>query len=133
MICQILTVWIALTVPDHVHHKAAKQYWTSTASPHLAFVSHTALGFVRIISQLPSADKKSFDSKQAWHLLSGWLADNSVRMVPEPAETFKVSQKLAEANSINQTGWSDAYLASISIASGMRLVSFDRDFTDLAL
>ena len=46
-----LNVWLALTTPDHVHHKRAVRYWEQDAAEQILFCTVTALGLLRLVMQ----------------------------------------------------------------------------------
>ncbi|MCP9810041.1 VapC toxin family PIN domain ribonuclease [Cyanobium sp. HWJ4-Hawea] len=93
-----LNVWLALAAAQHPHHAQALHYWEKHASSQVLFCTVTALGLTRLLSQPKLMGEAVMNSAEASALLLAFCKQPGVRM------------------------------ATLTIANGWRLVSFDRDF-----
>jgi uncharacterized protein len=133
-----INVWLALAVEEHPHHASAKQYWNSVqAKPigerKLWFCRVTMLGLVRLLSQPKVMGQGVLNLVQAMGLYQQFRTVPGVDLIAETKQCDSVLQGLVVTHSANQPLptrlWTDAYLAALAQNSGVRLVSFDQDFT----
>lgn len=124
-----VNVWLALAVADHAHHQRARSYWYEEAGERLAFCRVTSLGFLRLATNTTVMSGKPFTVSEAWQAYGAFrrLPEVSLTDEPEGCEAWLESWALGERPTHRH--WTDAYLASFARAGGLRLVSFDRDFT----
>jgi len=124
-----VTVWLALSLPDHPHHSRAKRYWFEDSGFELAFCRITALGFLRLCTQSVVMADRPLSVAQAWRAYRAFRALPEVVFAAEPAGCESRLQDWAMSANPAARLWTDAYLAAFSTAGTFRLVSFDRDFT----
>jgi hypothetical protein len=130
------SVWLPLSVPDHVHHARALKYWQQEASEEMAFCRVTALALLRFLTNPRIVGPGALDGAAAWRALKTWLSVPGVRMLAEPAGLDEWLERWSTTRDPRGGDWTDAYLAAFAAASGCRLVAFDSDFrnyTGLAL
>jgi hypothetical protein len=123
-----VSVWVALSAPDHVHHARARQYWEAEASEELAFCRVTALGLLRHLSNPRVLGAAALDGGGAWRALGTWLALPRIRMLAEPAGLDEWLARWSGSLDLRGGHWTDAYLAAFAAAGACRLVAFDGDF-----
>src|SRR5579862_3718350 len=123
-----IDVWVALSSVRHSSNDRAERYWQHEAAQGIAFCRHSALGLVRVISQLGAIAGDSGVVENAWAIYRQWGSDPAVSMHSESQAIDSLLDTWVHAGLLSPRLWSDAYLAVFAIASNMRLVTFDRDF-----
>jgi toxin-antitoxin system PIN domain toxin len=125
-----INVWLALSVADHPHHQRARRYWYEEAGDQLAFCRLTVLGFLRLSTNATVMGGQPLTVAQAWQAYDAFRRLPEVRLVPEPDRCEDWLELWALGAHSKPRQWTDAYLAAFASSGGLRLVSFDRDFTD---
>lgn len=139
-----VNVWLALAVQEHPHHAAAHRYWQAAQAQHLSaaspptpflwFCRTTMLGLVRLLCQPKAVGKGALDAATAWALYQQYRALPQTGLLVEPPDCdTQLHTLVTPPASLPPRLWTDAYLAALARASGLRLVSFDRDFERFAL
>lgn len=123
-----VSVWLALSAPEHAHHARALQYWRTEADETLAFCRMTALAFLRLITNPRILGGAALDGGAAWGALETWLAQPGVELLAEPPGIDEWLARWSGDLDLRGGHWSDAYLAAFAAAGGCRLVTFDGDF-----
>lgn len=126
-----INVWFARGMEDHPHHERAARYWREEAAERIAFCRVTALGLVRLSINAGPMGGSPLSVPQAWSAYQSILALPEVYLAPEPATCEAVLDDWIWQGLVTHRLWTDAYLAAFAVSAGMRLVSFDRDFTRL--
>jgi toxin-antitoxin system PIN domain toxin len=122
------SVWLPLSVPDHVHHEGARRYWDEEAADELAFCRLTALALLRYLTNPRILKEAALEGAAAWRALRTWLAVPGVVLLGEPAGLDELLGYWSSTLNLRGGDWADAYLAASAAASGCRLVAFDGDF-----
>lgn len=123
-----LNVWLALAWPNHSHHQQAVHYWEQQAAEQVLFCTVTALGLVRLVCQQKLMGPAVKSAAEASALLEAFCQQPGVSLaMPEPG-SWEVFHQLLRGGSVPARLCTDAHLASLAMAHGWRLVSFDRDF-----
>jgi toxin-antitoxin system PIN domain toxin len=122
------SVWLPLSAPDHVHYSRARRYWDDEAAGELAFCRVTALALLRHLTSPRILGEAALDGRAAWRALETWLALPQITLLSEPAGLDELLGQWAGQLDLRAGKWTDAYLAAFAVASGCRLVAFDRDF-----
>jgi uncharacterized protein len=140
-----VNIWLALSQADHSHHAAAKAYWQEAMlqlrqeetreSPagqvrKLYFCRTTMLGLVRVLCQSGRAKGQQVEMHQAMAAYQRFMDIEEVAFLQEPwlgvdatlTMLLNVHPKLPLRLS------TDVYLAALAQTTGLRLVSFDRDY-----
>lgn len=134
-----INVWLALAVQEHPHHAAAQRYWEgvqldmhstpNTAPQKIYFCRTTMLGLVRLLCQPKVVGEGALALPAAWAVYQSFRALPIIDLLADPADCDTVIQTLLSAQGVLPARlWTDAYLAALAHSSGMRLVTFDRDF-----
>ena len=124
-----VNVWLAFSFADHVHHQRARRYWYEESGDKLAFCRLTALGFLRLATNSTAMGGQPFSVRQAWQTYGDFRRLPEVVLAAEPADCETWLEHWAMGHSPKPRHWTDAYLAAFARAGGLRLVSFDGDFT----
>jgi uncharacterized protein len=134
-----INVWLALAVQEHPHHLAAKRYWDgvqqdmqmlpNTATQKIYFCRTTMLGLVRLLCQPKVVGEGALQLPAAWAVYQSFRALPMIDLISEPADCdARIAALLTAQGTLPARLWTDAYLAALANSSGLRLVTFDRDF-----
>ncbi len=130
-----INVWLALAVQEHPHHAAARAYWADVQAggTSLWFCRVTMLGLVRLLCQPKVVGDGVLAPGAAWAAYQRFRAVQGVSLLGEPEGCDLQLHALVAQAPLSARLWTDAYLAALSRAAGLRLVTFDRDFHRFAL
>ena len=127
-------VWIALSLKDHVHHNAVKDWFASISDPaSLHFCRMTQLSFLRLAttaSVFALYGDPPATNVEAWGGFETLLADD--RIVLREQEPKGIEPRLKEFSARTNASpklWMDAYLAAFAVTGGYQLVTTDAAFT----
>jgi uncharacterized protein len=141
-----INIWLALAVQEHSHHLAAKRYWNgvqqdmqmshlvvSGATPkRIYFCRTTMLGLMRLmrlLCQPKVVGEGALQLPAAWAVYQSFRALPMIDLLPEPADCdAQIAALLTAQGALPVRLWTGAYLAALASSSGLRLVTFDRDF-----
>lgn len=126
--CPDLNVWLALASPAHGHHQQAAHYWEHQAAQQVVFCDVTAIGLVRLVSQVKVMGSAVKSPAEASALLQAFCALPGVAMARPQSEGWDVFHGFLRHADFPPRLCTDAYLAALAVANGWRLVSFDNDF-----
>lgn len=122
-----INVWLALIDRRHTHHRVASRYWDDPTVASRAFCRVTTNGFLRLCTH-PKVVPSPLSPHEAWITYQQFLATPGIRVLREPAGLDRQYCTLTCAPGFAHGLWTDAYLASLAMVSGCRLVSLDADF-----
>jgi toxin-antitoxin system PIN domain toxin len=125
-----VNVWLALVDENHTHHTRARRYWELESAQQIAFTRVTMLGMVRLLTNRVVMNQRPFSASEAWSAYRAFRALPEIIWIGEHENDARIADELLEswisvAEKFSTLHWTDAHLASISVASGCRLVSFD--------
>jgi hypothetical protein len=121
-------LWIALTVAEHVHHKAAKGWIEAAGSDTIALCRVTQMGFLRLLTNSRVMADDVFTADRAWHLMEQIRRDDRVVFVSEPPGLERVWRTMTGYHKTGSNFWTDTYLAAFTEVTGYRLLTFDQGF-----
>ena len=127
-----LNVWLALVWPEHSHHHHAVHYWEAQASEQVLFSTVTALGLVRLVSQVKLMGPAVRTAAEASALLDALCQQPGVGLAEPEHDCWEVFHQLLRGGERPARMCTDVHLAALAIANGWRLVSFDRDLERFA-
>jgi hypothetical protein len=82
-----LNVWLALSVPGHVHREDAwKWLRRQTRETTLIFSRFTQLGLLRLLTNQAAMGENTLTLGKAWAVYDRWLEDPRVELHPEPRD-----------------------------------------------
>lgn len=122
------SVWLPLSAPDHEHHERSLRFWLDESADELAFCRLTQLALLRHLTDPRVMGAAALDGPTGWAALERWVTTPRIIVLEEPMGLVEVLRHLALTADVHGGHWTDAYLAAFAIASGTRLVTFDRDF-----
>lgn len=121
-------LWLALAVEDHLHHKTAIQWWKQE-SGQIAFIRHSQLGLLRLLTTSAAMGGKPLSMTQAWRVYDRFYQDDRVLLHPEPHLLDKHFRKQASGKFASPKLWADAWMLAFAEAAGGQLVTFDNALT----
>lgn len=124
-----INVWLAFSFADHEHHPRARRYWYEESADQFAFCRVTALGFLRLSTNASAMNGHPLTVPQAWQAYDAFRRLPDVLLVDEPEDCEAWLERWTLGNDPTPRKWTDAYLAAFARAGGLRMVSFDGDFT----
>jgi toxin-antitoxin system PIN domain toxin len=135
-----LNVWLALVVAEHPHHAAARHYWDEQqAVPALGqrlwFCRFTMLGLVRLLTQPKLMGDGALGLREAHAICQQLRQTEGVEFAgdTETADALLAAWTGEDHAPLPARLWTDACLAASAECAGLRLVSFDTDFSRFAL
>jgi toxin-antitoxin system PIN domain toxin len=129
MIClPDVNVWIALTVAEHVHHKAATSWYKAVEWETLIFCRVTQMGFLRLLTNRSVMGIEARSVEGAWAVIDQLRRSPQIRFASEPPGIESRWRTLPSPAQTGSSFWTDAYLAAFAKATGYTLVTFDRGF-----
>ncbi len=131
-----VNVWLALSVPDHLHGKEAWDWLRAlpSAGTTLIFARHTQIGLLRLLTSRAVMGERTLNLRQAWEVYDRWLDDPRVQFHPEPRDLDTAFREIAAPfRSQSPTkAVADCYLLAFAKRSTTALVTFDQALRVLA-
>lgn len=127
------SVWLALALPDHVHHQIARSWFEAVAEPAtVLFCRSTQQSFLRLLTterMLARYGNRPLSSEEAWSVYDTLMADDRIAFREAEPDDLEVRWKQnTKRPQATPKLWMDAYLAAFATAAGFRLVTFDKAF-----
>ena len=120
-----INVWLALSAPEHPHHRAARRWWRQHDGS-IAFVRSSQLGFLRLMTTAAAMDGKPLSIDEAWRVYDRLFDDDRVTFCSEPADVERRFREMAVGSTASPKVWADAWLLATAEAEGGVLVTFDQ-------
>lgn len=124
-----VNVWLALTLADHPHHRRARRYWFEEAAAEIAFCRITSLAFLRLCTQPRVMAGNPLTTAEAWMAYHAFRELPEVVLWAKAADCEEGLRTWAQDQAAAPRLWPDAYLAAFARTAGLRMVTFDKDFT----
>ena len=125
-------VWIASVFTTHPFHRSARQaLQQATPAEPAVFCRSTQQSFLRLASTpalLKVYGAEGLTNRDALVTLDALQALPQVCLRDEPPGVFALWRAFASRDTASPKVWMDAYLAAVSIAGGLRMVTLDGDF-----
>jgi toxin-antitoxin system PIN domain toxin len=125
-------VWLALALPPHRFHPAARQWFSAqTVERSVLFCRATQQSFLRLLTTeavMRAYGLSPSSNADAWTVYEGMRADRRVRYASEPQHLETHWQQFAARNVASPKLWMDAYLAAFAVAGDYDLLTTDKAF-----
>jgi toxin-antitoxin system PIN domain toxin len=126
-------VWVALAIPDHVHHERARQWLDPIDEPAaLIFCRATQQSLLRLLTSAVIVSPYGRDpltNRQAWSVVEELMSDDRIVLRPdEPVGLDSCWRDFALRKTASPKLWMDAYLAAYAVVAGLQLVTTDAAF-----
>lgn len=130
-------VWLSLALSEHIHHRAAREWFEAVSEPRsVAFcraTQHTLLRLLTTAAVLEPYGNPPLSNREAWRLYEAFAADDRVVLLDkEPAGLEKRWVRMASTRTASPKLWMDAYLVAFASAAGCGVVTTDTAFEQLA-
>lgn len=125
-----VNIWLALGLPEHVHHHAATEWFDPDDHP-IYFCRASQQGLLRLLTTsavLAPYKLAPLSNRQAQVRMNEILALERVRMADEPRALEADWARYADSSFASPKLWMDAYLAAFALCGGYRLVTTDKAF-----
>jgi hypothetical protein len=124
-----VNVWVALSLPGHVHHAEARD-WFGDPDMHsrLFFCRVTQHGFLRLLTNSKVMGSNVLSAAGAWRYYDLLMYDDRVGFASEPPELERMWRGITRQPHSRPNLWTDAYLLGFARAAGLGIVTFDRWF-----
>jgi len=121
-----INVWLALLMADHIHRRAALDWWDNGEADSIAFCRITQPGVLRLLTTPAAMNGKPLTMNAAWRAHDRLYQDARVVFLAEPASLEEPLRRLASGGAASPKLWADAYLTAFASRSGATLVTCDR-------
>ena len=111
---------------DHIHRRAALDWWDNGEADSIAFCRITQLGVLRLLTTPAAMNGKPLTMNAAWRAHDRLYQDARVVFLAEPASLEEPLRRLASGGAASPKLWADAYLTAFASRSGATLVTCDR-------
>ena len=123
-----VNVWIALAAEGHVHHVAARDWFTAQPAASVAFCRITQMGLPRLLTNSSVMGRGPRTIVQAWDTFAQLRSDRRSVFAIEPNGVESAWRQLMTQAGVGPSSWTDAYLAAFAEAHSFTLVTFDTGF-----
>ena len=103
----------------------ARKWWQQHDGP-IAFVRHSQLGFLRLITTAAAMGGKPLKNVEAWRAYDRFFDDDRVTFLPEPQEVERQFRDRASSGEASPKLWADAWMLAHASAAGGILITFDK-------
>lgn len=128
MLLPDINVWIALAFRFHSHHASAKA-WFDACNDTCCFCRLTQQGFLRLASNPAVLKEEAVSLREAWRVYDTLMTDPRIAFAEEPDEIERHWRALTQRRASSPKVWGDAYLAAFAKAASLKIVSFDKGFS----
>lgn len=126
------SVWLALALPDHVHHRIARSWFDEIDEvASIGFCRSTQQSFLRLLTVpaiASSYGSEPIRNEDAWRVYQTLLADDRITLYDEPAGLEPRWQAFSARSTSSGALWMDAYLAAFAVTMGCEFVTLDSGF-----
>lgn len=123
-----INLWLALTFSGHDHHRAAVEWFDGIDAGSCAFCRMTQQGYLRLASNPAVFKSDALSMTDAWQAYDALREDERVGFIAEPPGIEVNWRDWTRSAAFSPKLWNDAYLAALSTAAGLKLISFDNGF-----
>jgi toxin-antitoxin system PIN domain toxin len=130
------SVWLALILEQHSHHRIAKEWFDNETDPNsLAFCRQTQMTVLRLLTTRAIFSPHGLhplSNRQAWQILDNLLSNRRIAFLDEDADVYECWQSLTTGDSASPKLWMDGFLAALAITGRHQIVTLDRGFNQFA-
>ena len=123
-----MNVWVALSTIAHPHHDRAKSYWDGERFDRLAFCGATMMGLLRVLTTSAAMSGNPLTPTAAFRKYREFAGLPEIDFIQDSSGLDSRIEAWTSAPNFSGRLWSDAWIASIAMEHGCRIVSFDADF-----
>jgi uncharacterized protein len=119
---------LSLLVQQHVHHQAARSWFSRLRAGEAGVCRMVQLSVVRLLGNRSVMAKDQLSAAEAWRTISELLEDERLEFLPEPEALDNFLPKFFRYPVPTVNLVADAYLAAFAVAASRRIATFDRGF-----
>jgi len=123
-----INVWVALSDASHVHHRRATHYWDVERESRTAFSGVTRMGMVRILTLSQAMAGNPFTPEEALDKYREFANLPELDFIADSEGLDLRVQMWTRMPFFTGKLLTDAWIASLALENGCRVVSFDSDF-----
>ena len=123
-----VNVLLALLVQQHVHHRAARNWFDRLHTGEAGVCRMVQLSVIRLLGNRAVMAKNPLPASAAWRVFAELLKDERLEFLPEPVSLDDFLPKFFRYPMPTANLIADAYLAAFAVAASRRLATFDRGF-----
>ena len=121
-------VWLALAFSDHSHHSQVKAWFDAKPDTSCAFCRITQMALLRHLTNSKIMGRFVLSQHDAWKTYDQLAQDPRTFFLDDPPGLDATFRTLTNFSSPSHELWTDAFLASVSINTHIRLVTFDQGY-----
>lgn len=121
-----VNVWLALLLPRHEHHRAARVWYETLRRGEAGMCRFVQLALIRLLANPSVLGPDVLTVRGGFDVVAALLEDERVELVREPQDLDAVLPRHLDAPLPAGKLVADAYLASFAECARLRLVTFDR-------
>jgi uncharacterized protein len=121
-------VWVALAYAGHLHHSAARAWFSGLDRSEAVFCRLTHLAVLRILTTKAAMRLDTLSLDEAWKVYDVLRTNPRSAFAEEPPNLEHYFRRLAQSPRPEPKALNDSYLAAFATASGLGLASFDNGF-----
>jgi len=123
-----VNVWLALALIGHVHQTTTLKWFEESAIGLTYFCRVTQQGLLRLLTNPKVMGANILTAGDAWKLYDTLYQDSRVRFAEEPPGLEDLWREQTRGVQTSPNFWTDAYLAAFAAATGLTIVTFDKQF-----
>ena len=128
-----LNVLLPILVANHSFHPPAWQWWESQPDSSIGLCLLTRLGILRLLCNPKVMADHPVSPQDAFHAWDSLAADPRCVWIESDAGHEFFFRKFVRNRISTPNLWTDAWLAALAAANGLRLTSFDTGFRSFDL
>src|SRR5882757_8804444 len=121
-------VLLSLLVQQHVHHRAARNWFDRLHAREAGVCRMVQLSVIRLLGNRAVMANNPLPASAAWRVFAELLKDERLELLPEPVSLDDFLPKFFRYPVPTANLIADAYLAAFAVAASRRMATFDRGF-----
>jgi len=128
-----INVLLPILVADHAFHRTAWRWWESRSEASVGLCLLTRLGTLRMLCNAKVMAGRPVSPRQAMDARDALAGDPRCIWVESDGRHEEYFRLFTIARTGSPNLWTDAWLAALAAACGLRLTSFDAGFSSFNL
>jgi uncharacterized protein len=120
-----VNVWLAAAWGRHARHPVVVE-WFSSQEGRLVMCRVTQMSLMRLLTMHAVLGEDAVTRAEAWRVVADLLRDDRIEWADEPTDLDAVWKAISARADRSHKLWADDYLAAFAQASGLDLVTLDR-------
>jgi uncharacterized protein len=120
-----VNVWMAVLLPEHIHHDVVKLWWNSDDSDSMCFTRVTQISVLRLLTTSSLMNGKPLTMKTAWKTYDRLFVDDRVSYIPEGPDVDRYFRRYASDDVPSPKVWADSWLLAMAESHSGTIITFD--------